>query len=626
MTTQVFAVDFETYYDDDCTVRLLGPRAYCRHPKFDAYLVTVAGPEWTWAGHPADFDWSQLVGHIVVSHNAAFDRTVYDWLCRSEPDRFPVGSEQFSEWNCTANLTAFLCNRRALADAVKYLYEVDLSKQTRKDMEGQTWESLVAAKMDREVIEYAKRDAEWCRKLWVDLSDRWPALERRASLVTIESSLGGVAVDMPLVDHYLDIIYREKQSLERQLPWMHRKDAKATSMKEVAVQCRADGIPIPPVKTDDEEGHEEWLAEHSERFPWVKKLGEWRQVNKAQRTLETIKKRATLETVRLPDGSEQTCMSIDTPLKYFGAHTGRWSGDSGLNFQNYRKKPLVVAGEEIDLRRVFIARPGHRFLIADYSQIEPRCLAWISGDERFLKMVREGWSVYEAHAKSAMGWTGKNLKKTDPKLYALAKASRLGLGYGCGKKKFVVVAKALADLDLTEAQAEAAVDAFRDTNPLVVNLWTQLNSAMNRSLKGVFDMELPSGRSIVYPGVVSTREPIPKVDDLGKPVKDPKTGLAQVTWKTTLSANIGGRTKYFYGGKLCENLVQAVARDVFVEGLLRVVDAGYHVPFHVHDEVIVEVPDSDPVEPIVKLLEKCPDWIPGLPMAVEAIEAKHYQK
>jgi len=613
---EVYAVDFETYYDNECSVVPLGPRAYCRHPNFDAYLVVVTGPEGTWVGHPSDYEWRKLKGKIVVSHNAAFDKTVYLWLHENDPKTYPHPDE-FEEWNCTANLTAFLCNRRSLAQAWEYLYGNTVSKAVRTDMKGQRWETMEPAFQEK-VMDYAVGDGEKCRKVWLDFHGRWPEQERLASLLTIHSTVEGVGVNMDLVKEYIAACQVELMAIESELPWM--KDGKGipTSPKEIALHCRKCGIPLPPVKYTDAEGFEAWEAEHSEKHSWIKGLGNWRQVNKALKTLETIQRR----TVWLGDH-----YNMDAPLKYFGAHTGRWSGDSGVNFQNFRKKPIQANGVDIDIRKVFIPRPGYKFVIADYSQIEPRCAAWLSGDDEFLQMVRDGWSVYEAHAKASMGWTGKNLKQTDPALYALAKASRLGLGYGCGAAKFQVVAKALAGLELTEEESTKAVKDFRENNPKITGLWKTLQRTFAHSQgkkrdgsAKYFDMELPSGRMMRYPSVkavVYTRKLKPGEE---KP-KDPKDLL-----ESRLTADIGGKRVPFYGGKLCENLVQATARDVFLTGLLRVALAGYHIPFHVHDELVIEVPEDEPMEEVVSLLQVAPDWMSDLPTEVEAVEADHYQK
>lgn len=633
---EVYAVDFETYYDDECSVGPLGPRAYTKHPKFDAYLVTIAGPNgWAWAGAPEDFNWNRLRNALVVSHNATFDKTVYLSLHEKDPDTFP-SPDIFEEWNCTANLSAFLCNRRSLADSWQFFYGEEVSKKTRNEMKGQVWWEMTP-EFQNKVMEYAIGDAVKCRRIWVDHAHKWGDTERELSRLTIESTIRGVAVDMEKARSFLSVCRRRLFDVEKGLPWMDgARDAKPTSKKIINEYCRLRNITPPPVKEEDEEAYIGWELAHKEQYPWVTLLGDWRQVNRTVRLLETIIKRAEVNLDETESG--QAYYWMDTPLKYFGAHTGRWSGDSGLNFQNFRRDPLVVNGVPIDVRSLFIPRPGYRFVIADFAQIEPRCLAMLCGDDEFLRLVREGWSVYEAHAKACMGWKGKGLKKSDPKLYALAKASRLGLGYGCGAAKFQVVAKSLAGLELTPEQCKEAVESFREKNPKVTDLWGTLDQAFRDSARrpgrrgmpvqveedapqsGTFRLCLPSGREMVYRDVrneITTR--VLKKGE--KPPKDPSELLSKRAY-----ANVGGTKKAFYGGRLCENLVQATARDVFVEGMLNVAAAGFHIPFHVHDEVIVEVPEGTPMKYIEELLTICPEWAEGVPIEVEAVESDCYKK
>ena len=169
------------------------------------------------------------------------------------------------------------------------------------------------------------------------------------------------------------------------------------------------------------------------------------------RVLETMRDRCR------PDGS------LPFSLKYFGAiATGRWSGDAGLNLQNFNREPL----HGVDPRRCLIARPGHKLLIADLSRIEPRVLAWMADDFDLLEKIRGGLTIYQAHAETSMGFTGANLKKEDPRRYLLAKCRVIGLGYGAGAKTFQNLAKTYG-LEITLAEAKATVDDFRAANPRI---------------------------------------------------------------------------------------------------------------------------------------------------------------
>ncbi len=344
-------------------------------------------------------------------------------------------------------------------------------------------------------------------------------------------------------------------------------------------------------------------------------------------------------------GSQPNACSYRFPysLKYFGAVPGRWSGDAGFNVQNMPRGELFG----VDLRRCFVPSPacpeqsreGNVFIIADLCQIEPRILAWLIGDVAFLDLVRNGIDIYEAHARSTMGYTDQRpLKEVDPAMRSLAKARTLGLGYGCGPKKFVAVAKNLGGIDITFADAKKTVQDFRAKNIRISNLWKRLDRDFKRSAGGDYHIELPSGRELRYLSVS----------------KNPRGYY-------TASTERGGRKRKLYGGLLAENLVQATARDVFAEHLLAIhrylsgVPQASSLPcrtagvspaqssdlspptsapigrivFHVHDEVIVEVPASiaeQAREQILAIMSTTPDWLSGCPVEAEATINHHYTK
>lgn len=347
-------------------------------------------------------------------------------------------------------------------------------------------------------------------------------------------------------------------------------------------------------------------------------------------------------------------------------NTGRWSGDAGINFQNPRKKPVLinehglmetsVAREAlackfheetghwpewvravIDFRRLIIPRPGHRLIVSDLSQIEPRVLAWLGGNWPLLDMLRGGMAIYEAFARLSMGWSGGRLKKENPDLYSLAKVNVLGLGYGAGWEKFIGMA-ADAGMDLTKddpefeetvnpftgmpetrsgygQRARKIVADFRANNPKITELWKCLENSMRASVGGDFVMRLPSGRAMTYRDVRCEARIEPGFD--GKPRK-----------RSVFTAEADGRRKPYYGGKLAENLVQATARDVFADQLIRMEDNGWPQLFTVHDEDVLEVPLDSGIEArdVEEAMSHCPDWLKNCPIAAEAKETPFYCK
>jgi DNA polymerase len=579
------AIDFETFYSKDCDIHSLGPYHYLNDPKCEVYLVSIASSDgFRWVGSPDEFDWKRLDGCFLVAHNLSWDGLVFAHLVRKGLIPKDV---QIAGAACTANLACYCGAQRSLKEAAHALLGVDVSKDERQWMRGKTWAEAVAAGKAEDIKAYALRDAEVCLALWEKFSDRWPEQERELAHRTMLCGWKGVRIDTTLVEASIATLQRVMFEAAAKIPWANGEDASVLSPKALGEQCRAQGITPPPSLAEDDPGCEAWERRHGEQFPWVAAMRDYRKANILLRKFQTMRDRT-----RSTDG----CMGFG--LKYFGSHTGRWSGDSGFNIQNLHREQTFG----VDLRRCIVARPGRKFVISDLSQIEPRVMAWLSGDEALLEQLRRGVPLYEAHARQTMGWTGGSLKKENPRLYALAKARVLGLGYGCGPDKFITVARTMGGIDLSLPDARATVTAFRQSNRRIIELWNRLGTDFNRSVQdGTYEIGLPSGRTLTYFNVSS-----------------------HGCW--TCQTQLGGPKVRMYGGKLVENLVQAVARDVFAEALLRLDRAGIEVVFHCHDEVVCEVPiDTQPAD-IERLMSITPDWLPGCPLAAESVQTGHYLK
>jgi hypothetical protein len=656
-------VDFESFYNDRCTVKKLGNWAYTHHEEFDAYLVTVFGRGIEFVGHPADFDWALIDGRPWCAHNAGFDKSVFERLQEQGAIPRHVGPRN-GVWRCTADLSAYFGYGRSLADVSRQLFGIELTKEVRDStMKGKYWFQFSDAEK-KSVTDYAADDAiAWC--VWQKLGPQWPQIEQDLSWHTIMSGSRGVRVDLERVDADIQVLNTAKWRLECDIPWIGEEDEKGKpyklgSPRALKAECEKAGVPVPETTSVKEQSFLDWLDEFGELVPAVEALTKWRRVNRLLETYKTLRARLR------PDGT------VESSLKYYGAAaTGRWAGTSGLNFQNWMKEPLRfdaehryvdwVGGEEpaykVDIRACFIPREGKKMIVADLSQIEPRILNWFVGNEEFTKLLRSGMGPYEAHARAFMGWTGGNLKKENPKLYALAKARVLALGYAAGWRKFIQMAatyvgpeafKIIFEAPVTEEQETdflrylhylvekmahkdsrrdlriwrsgeltreeknvwvnswLQVQSFRESNPLLAKkqtgLWDSLNNAFRASaVDGHYEIELPEGRKLFYFDVSSN-------------------------WGWSARRVRGGKPERCYGGLIAENITQAMARSCFAPGILRLEAAGMHVLFHVHDEVIVEVDPHVTPDDVVKLLCVTPEWAAGLPMAAEAEEVPHYKK
>jgi len=561
-------------------VRELGHFAYCNDPRFNAYLVAVSDGETAIVKHPRDFDWRLIHGHLWVSHNAGFDRAVFERLQR---DGIIPKDVQPSRWLCTAALAAYLQAPRDLAGAAKQLCGLTLDKSVRDRMKGRNANQLM---LTNEVEDYAKQDAEACHAIWKQHGHRWPGHERRLSELTVAMGDHGLAINKAVLDESIVRLDQLLSNTREALPWA--KTHAPTSPIALATACAAAGIPPPESTAKNSEQFEAWSLQYGDRVPWVRTMQKYRRLNRTNAVMEAMKTRMK------PDGR------LAYELLYFGAmQTGRWSGTNGWNAQNMNRNEC----EGVDIRRLIIPAKRHKFIIADYAQIEARVTLFLAGDTDTLAAIRAGQSVYQVHAAKTMYWTGENLKKENPRLYALAKARVLGLGFGCGPARFVQVAKILGGIDLELLESERVVRAYRESNPQIVALWRSLEEDFRANDGGTYFMYLPSGRYLRYFDV----------------------DAATMTCATVR----GGKRDKVFGGRLLENKVQATARDIMAEAWLRLEQGGFNVVLSVHDELVIEAPDDTMLftaSQVSQLMCVPPHWAADLPLAVEAVETKEYGK
>lgn len=331
-------------------------------------------------------------------------------------------------------------------------------------------------------------------------------------------------------------------------------------------------------------------------------------------------------------------------LHYYGAHTGRWSGGGGLNLQNMGRSGI---GRKI--RQLLVPRPGHKFVIGDAAQIEARVIAWSAGQTDLVAAFVEGRDIYSEFASSVFGQDVHKPKHDAPdaaRLTALrhvGKTATLGLGFGLGALKFCnnlqadpLSAPLFDDGTLTPARCRGIQKQWRGRYPAIPEYWREIEEAFTFAVYGQSSQQgvrfektgdgtvmiiLPSTRALRYPNARLEEQDrtIEYLDDQGQ------IATYQPQGKSILYGNGTG----LYGGKLAENITQAIARDIIAESILRLEERGRRVLLTVHDEIILEVPTGEADAAKADLLEeltRVPDWGAGLPLAAEAAVADRYDK
>ena len=335
-------------------------------------------------------------------------------------------------------------------------------------------------------------------------------------------------------------------------------------------------------------------------------------------------------------------------LMFCGANrTSRWSGKI-VQIQNLPKnyipdlelaRDLVKQGrfEDIELlydstpnvlseliRTAFIPKPGCRFVVADFSAIEARVLAWLSGEQWRLDVFTSHGKIYEASASSMFHVPMEEITKGSP-LRQKGKLAELGLGFG-GAAGALISMGAL-DMGLTEEELPPLVAAWRKANPHITQFWWDVDAAAIKAVtekqktkvgkiifeykSGILFITLPSGRRLSY---VKPRMAVNRF------------GRDSLTYEG-ISENKKWSRIETYGPKLVENIVQGTARDLLAEAMLRVEKKGYPIVMHCHDEIIAEVPEgSGSVDEMCEIMAIQPKWAEGLPLRADGYQCSFYQK
>lgn len=653
---RMLSIDIETF--SPVQLAKTGVYPYCEQPDFDLLLFGYSidgGPveivDLANGQSMPDEVLAALVDPGVVkwAHNAAFERVCLSaWLRAHHPKLLSDGFLDPAQWRCTMIWSAYLGLPMSL-DAVATVLKLDVQKDSAgkrliKQFCTPATPSVLNGGKRRNppsadptgwarFIDYNRRDVEVELAIHERLAsfpmpdDEWDtyALDQRINDA-------GILLDHTLVDSAVGVDE-------------HHRNASLTHAQELT------GLDNPnsPIQL------KQWLHNHGCELESLSKAdvdaalsaatGEVKEVLELRGDLakSSVKKYVAMHNVAGADGRARGL------IQFYGAgRTGRFAGRL-VQVQNLPRnylpdldqaRSLVRTGnlEALELlyesvpdtlsqliRTAFIPSPGNRFIVADFSAIEARVIAWLAGETTTLQAFREGKDLY---CETASRMFGVPVEKhgINAELRQKGKIAVLACGYGGS----VGALKAMGALTmgLAEHELKPIVDAWRQANPHIVQLWADVEEAVIAAIisrqplrlrnlrfsveSGILFIELPSGRRLAY---VQPR--------LG----ENRWGGTSITYTGTTAARRWGQLET-YGGKLVENIVQAIARDLLVTGMHAVAKAGHRIVMHVHDEIVIDEPlgSGFTVADACELMSTLPAWVEGLPLDADGYECAYYRK
>ena len=478
---------------------------------------------------------------------------------------------------------------------------------------------------------YCIRDVDVEKQIRNKLA-KFPIPDREQKLYCMDQRINdrGIMVDQELIGHAVacDLLYKETvtkkayeisglenpNSVSQLKDWLNEKGIEVDSLAKAAV---------------------EELVENTQ--------GDVAEMMKLRLAMSktSVKKYEAMERSVCPDGR------VHGLLQFYGANrTGRWAGRLVQihNLPQNHMEDLELARSLVKegrydlveilydstpdvlselIRTAFVARPGCRFIVSDFSAIEARVMGYLAGEGWVMEEFRGAGKIYEQTASKMFHIPIEEITKGSP-YRARGKVASLACQYG-GAEGALISMGALNFVE--EEELKGLVQSWRTANPHIVNYWYEIDGAVKAAVKerkmtkvgmvtvyyqsGMLKIALPSGRVLSY---VRPRMTVNRF------------GSESVSYE-----GIGTNRKWTriesYGAKFCENIVQATARDVLAEAMLRLEKKGFDIVCHIHDEVVLEVPEgSSSVEEVNEIMAVCPDWCEGLPLKAAGFESPFYKK
>jgi DNA polymerase len=601
----IITIDFETAYGGDLGFAKQTTEEYIRDKRFEVVGVAVqvndGEPEWFSGTHQKlysflnKYDWKNS---IALAHNAVFDGAILNWQFGITPKgwldtlsmgRALHGTQVGGSLAVLAQHYGIGVKGEQVKQYINY-FRKDFSKEELADYG-----------------DYCKNDVALTWDLYGHMSQGFPAVELRLIDLTIRMFTEPV---LQLDARTLDVHLTMEKQRKAELLSSFDKDT-LMSNPQFADLLVSLGVE-PPMKKSPTTGKQTYaFAKNDEEF---KALLEHPDTGVQAVVAARLGTKSTIEetrTERFIGIASRGPMPV--PLRYYAAHTGRWGGDDKINLQNLQRKS--------PLKNAILAPFGYVMIDSDSSQIEARTLAWLAGQDDLVEAFERGEDVYRIMASAIYGKAVEEITKDER---FVGKTTILGAGYGMGAAKFQAQLKNFG-VEVTLEEAGRIINTYRNTYPKITALWKsaanvlpaiigEQTTAFGRGdilkVDGSQGILLPNGLRLKYPNLRWV-----EMEENAKPqfVYDTKKG------KTTVPNRI-------YGGKVIENVCQALARIVIGEQMLMVAKK-YRVVMTVHDAIACVAPEAE-AETAKEFVEMCmrlrPSWASELPLNCEAGYGRSY--
>jgi DNA polymerase I-like protein with 3'-5' exonuclease and polymerase domains len=610
-------LDFETYYDKDLGFKTQTNEEYLNDPRFEVIGVAVrideeptrwfSGTDEETGNWLRQFDWEESA---LLCHNAMFDGAILSW-------RYGIVPKMYYDTLCMARAVHGTEVGNSLAKLAEY-YGIGVKGTEVVNAFGKRRRDFNTEDLAR-YGDYCKNDVDLTYELFWRLAPRLQESEHKLIDMTLRMYTQPVLHlnDAVLLER-LEEVQAEKSEMLRGLMSKMGVDSEEAVRAKLAsnpqfYRVLLDFGVTPPMKISPKTGKSTYafakndvdfiaLTEHED--PMIQQLCAVRLGTKS--TIEESR------ITRFIDTGARNKGLLPVPLKYYGAHTGRWSGQDGVNLQNLPSRDKKKKA----LKNAIQAPHDHYIVNCDSSQIEARVLAWLAGQQDVVEAFAQKRDIYCEDASKVYG---RVITKADPIERFVGKTMRLGLGYGTG------AAKLQHTLETTPPGAKLALDeckglvnTWRSNNPYITALWREADQALEDL------MSWPTGKMPYWLGkqaaVLVTHEGLLLPNNCKIRYKN----LRRSDGKIVYDGRKG--TESIWGGTVVENVVQALARIIVGEQMIKM-SKKYRPVLTVHDAAVILAPKpliEDAIAYVTKVMSTPPDWCATLPVACEAKYGETY--